>query len=294
MKAKAVSEPSELDGLAILFLAPSLLYVLVMFVYPFLYGIYLSLHPLKVPGFSLANYIAFFRDQYQYKTIGITFRLAVPNTIVVVSASLLFAYNMRRGIWLERTITTILVLPISLGVILLSQGILGFYGGKGWFNQMLLGLGILEEPLVLTHNMTGVMLSLFMQQFPFCFLMLLGYISGIDPSIENSARTLGANPWTVFRRVMLPLIAPGLAMAFALVFVMSFATFPSAILVGQPTGGTRTIAIAAYAQAFEQFDMPYASAIAVIMGMVQLGALLVIILIRRQMVTAATMGVGKR
>ena len=168
-----------------------------MFVYPFLYGIYLSVHPLKADGLSLANYIAFFTDEYQYKTVGITFRLAVPNTIVVVAISLLFAYNMRRGIWLERTITTILVLPISLGVILLSQGILGFYGGKGWFNQFLLGLGLLEEPLILTHNFTGVMLSLFMQQFPFCFLMLLGYISGIDPSIENSARTLGANPWTV-------------------------------------------------------------------------------------------------
>jgi putative spermidine/putrescine transport system permease protein len=294
MRRGKTGEPSELDLLAMACLAPSLLYVLVLFVYPFLYGVYQSLRPMKVPGFSLANYIAFFTDQYQYKTVGITFRLAVPNTIVVVAASLLFAYNMRRGIWLERTVTTILVLPISLGVILLSQGILGFYGGKGWFNQMLLGLGLLEEPLVLTHNFTGVMLSLFMQQFPFCFLMLLGYISGIDPSIENSARTLGAGPWTVFRRVMLPLIAPGLAIAFALVFVMSFATFPSAILLGQPTGATRTIAIAAYAQAFEQFDMSYASAIAVIMGLFQLAGLLIILLLRKRMVTAATMGVGKR
>ena len=294
MRRGKTGEPSELDPMAVACLLPSLLYVLVMFVYPFLYGIYLSLRPLKADGFSLANYIAFFTDQYQYKTVGITFRLAVPNTLVVVGASLLFAYNMRRGIRLERTITTILVLPISLGVILLSQGILGFYGGKGWFNQMLLGLGIVEEPLVLTHNFTGVMLSLFMQQFPFCFLMLLGYISGIDPSIENSARTLGAGPWTVFRRVMLPLIAPGLAIAVALVFVMSFATFPSAILLGQPTGATRTIAIAAYAQAFEMFDMPYASAIAVIMGLFQMAGLMVILLLRKRMVTAATMGVGKR
>ncbi len=294
MKRAGAGERSELDLMAIACLLPSLLYVLVLFVYPFLYGIFLSVHPLKVDGFSLTNYIAFFTDQYQYKTVGITFRLAVPNTIVVVAVSLLFAYNMRRGIWLERTITTILVLPISLGVVLLAQGILGFYGGKGWLNQLLIGLGLLEDGLTLTHNFIGVMLSLFMQQFPFCFLMLLGYISGIDPSIENSARTLGASPWVVFRRVMLPLIAPGLAIAFALVFVMSFATFPSAILLGQPTGATRTIAIAAYAQAFEQFDMPYASAIAVIMGLFQLGALLLIILLRKRMITAATMGVGKR
>ena len=109
-----------------------------------------------------------------------------------------------------------------------------------------------------------------MQQFPFCFLMLLGYISGIDPSLERSARMLGATPWTVFWRVMLPLIAPGLAIAFALVFVMSFAVFPSAIMLGQPSGSTRSISIAAYQQAFEQYDMSYASAIAVVMGLCQL------------------------
>lgn len=294
MRGPRIGEPSELDLMAVGFLLPSVLYVVVMFVYPFLYGIWLSVHPLKLPGFSLANYIAFFTDEYQYKTVGITFGLAVPNTVVVVVFSLFLAYSMRRGIWLERTITTILVLPISLGVILLGQGILGFYGGKGWLNQLLLGSGLLEEPLVLTHNYIGVMLSLFMQQFPFCFLMLLGYISGIDPALENSARTLGAGPWTVFQRVMLPLIAPGLAIAFALVFVMSFATFPSAILLGQPSGATRTIAIAAYAQAFEMFNMSYASAIAVIMGLFQLAALLVIVLLRQRMVLAATMGVGKR
>jgi putative spermidine/putrescine transport system permease protein len=294
MKGPRSGEPSELDTMAMVFLLPSVLYVVVMFVYPFLYGIWLSVHPMKVPGLSLANYVAFFTDEYQYKTVGITFGLAVPNTVVVLLLSLFLAYNMRRGIFLERTITTILVLPISLGVILLGVGILGFYGGKGWLNQMLLGAGLLEEPLVLTHNYIGVMLSLFMQQFPFCFLMLLGYISGIDPALENSARTLGAGPWTVFHRIMLPLIAPGLAIAFALVFVMSFATFPSAILLGQPSGATRTIAIAAYAQAFEQFDMSYASAIAVIMGLFQLAALLIIIVLRQRMVLAATMGVGKR
>jgi putative spermidine/putrescine transport system permease protein len=284
----------ELDGLAVAALLPSALYVVVMFVYPFLHGVYASLRPAKSTALSLANYRAFFDDEWQYRTVSITFGIAVPNTVIVVAVALLVAYGMRRGIRLERTITTILVLPISLGVILLAEGILGFYGGRGWFNQALLGLGLLSEPLTLTHNYTGVMLSLFMQQFPFCFLMLLAYVSGIDPGIENSARTLGAGPWTVFYKVMLPLITPGLAVAFALVFVMSFGVFPSAILLGQPAGATRTIAIAAYQQAFEHYDMSYASAIAVIMGLFQLAGLVVILLLRRRMVLAATMGVGKR
>jgi putative spermidine/putrescine transport system permease protein len=284
----------ELDVAAMLFLLPSLLYVVAMFVYPFLYGVYASLQPLKGEAWGLKNYVAFFSDPYQYRTIKTTFALAIPNSVVVVLVALFLAYGMRRGIWLERTITTILVLPISLGVIFLSEGILGFYGTNGWLNQMLLGAGIITEPLELTHNFTGVILSLFMQQFPFCFLMLLGYISGIDPSLESSARMLGAGPWTVFRRVMLPLIAPGVVIAFALVFVMSFAVFPSAVMVGQPAGSTRSIAIAAYQEAFEQYDMSYASAIAVIMGLCQLLAIIVIVFIRRRMTIVTTVGVGKR
>jgi len=241
-------------------------------------------------GFS----VAFFNDAYQYNTIKTTFMLALPTTVAVVLVALFLAYGMRRGIWFERTITTILVLPISLGVVFLSEGILGFYGHNGWLNQLLLAVGLIQNPLELTHNSIGVIFSLFMQNFPFCFLMLLGYISGIDPSLESSARMLGAGPWTIFRRVMFPLIAPGLIIAFALVFVMSFAVFPSAVMVGQPAGSTRTISIAAYQQAFEQYDMSYASAIAVIMGLCQLAALVVIVLVRRRMTIATTMGVGKR
>jgi putative spermidine/putrescine transport system permease protein len=294
MKFNRSKEGRELDLTAVICLLPSALYVVAMFVYPFLHGIYLSVRPAKEAGLSFANYIAFFGDEWQYGTIWITFSIAVPTTIIVVSTALFLAYGMRRGIRMERTITTILVLPISLGVILLSIGIQGFYGTRGWFNQIAVGSGLIGEPLRLTNNHVGVILSLFMQQFPFCFLMLLGYISGIDPTLERSARTLGAGPWTVFSRVMFPLIAPGLAIAFALVFVMSFAVFPSAILLGQPAGSTRTIAIAAYNQAFEHYDMSYASAIAVIMGLCQLAGLVLIVLLRQRMVMAPTMGVGKR
>ena len=275
-------------------LAPSVAYLLVMFVFPFAYGVLLSLRP-KGGGVSLANYVAFFLDPWQARTIWVTASIAVPNTLLTVLLALIVAYAMRGGIWLERTITTMLVLPIALGTVLVAEGINGFYGPKGWLNQALLSLG-LAEPTRLTHNYTGVMLALFVQHFPFCFLLLLGYISGIDPALEASARVLGAGPWAVFRRVMWPLIAPGVAIAGALVFVMNFGVFPSAVLVGQPAGATRTIAIAAYQEAFEHYDMSMASAIAVVMGVCQLAGLAVILFLRRRMAGTgvATMGAGKR
>jgi len=279
--------------LAVLLL-PSVAYLLVMFVFPFAYGVLLSLAP-GARGLSLANYHAFFLDPWQARTIWVTASIAVPNTVVTVLLALIVAYSMRRGIRGERTITAALVLPIALGTVLVAEGINGFYGPKGWLNQALVGLGVPELPR-LTHNYTGVMIALFVQHFPFCFLMLLGYISGIDPALEASARVLGAGAWAVFRRVMWPLIAPGVAIAGALVFVMNFGVFPSAVLVGQPAGATRTIAIAAYQQAFEHSDMSMASAIAVVMGGCQLAGLALILVLRRRMAGtgAATMGAGKR
>lgn len=273
---------------------PAAIYLLVMFVYPFAYGVVLSLQA-KDGGLSLANYLAFFRDPWQARTIWVTASIAVPNTVLTVLLALVVAYRMRRGMWMERTITTTLVLPIALGTVLVAEGINGFYGPKGWLNQALLAIGITDPPR-LTHNYTGVMIALLVQHFPFCFLMLLGYVSGIDPALEAAARVLGAGPWAIFRRVMWPLIAPGVAIAFALVFVMNFGVFPSAVLVGQPAGATRTIAIAAYQQAFEHSDMAMASAIAVVMGACQLVGLGVILVIRRRMAATgvATMGAGKR
>jgi len=212
-----------------------------------------------------------------------------------VLLALIVAYTMRRGIWMERTITTVVVLPMALGTVMVAEGINGFYGPKGWLTQGIMAVGISEAPR-LTHNYTGVMIALLVQHFPFCFLMLLGYISGIDPALEAAARVLGAGPWAIFRRVMWPLIAPGVAIAFALVFVMNFGVFPSAVLVGQPAGATRTIAIAAYQQAFEHSDMSMASAIAVVMGGCQLLGLALILVMRRRMAATgvATVGAGKR
>ena len=84
------------------------------------------------------------------------------------------------------------------------------------------------------------------------------------------ATTLGANTAAQFRYIYLPLLAPGLAMCFCLSFVQAFSVFPSAVLLGAPAGPTRVISIAAYEAAFEQYDYSLASAIAMIMGFVQL------------------------
>jgi putative spermidine/putrescine transport system permease protein len=81
---------------------------------------------------------------------------------------------------------------------------------------------------------------------------------------------LGAGSWKRFQRILMPLILPGLAITFCLSFVQAFAVFPSAVLLGSPAGPTRVISIAAYQAAFEEYDYSMASAVAMVMGAVQL------------------------
>jgi putative spermidine/putrescine transport system permease protein len=162
------------------------------------------------------------------------------------------------------------VLPITLGTVLVAEGLLNYLGPQGWFNRALLTLGLISQPVRLIHNYWGVFASLLITGFPFTFLLTLSYVTGIDPALEHAAATLGANAARRFRHVYLPLLAPGLAITFCLSFVQAFAVFPSAILLGAPAGPTRVISIAAYEAAFEQYDYSMASAVAMVMGAVQL------------------------
>ena len=79
-----------------------------------------------------------------------------------------------------------------------------------------------------------MLISLTISGFPFAFLLILSYITGIDPVLARAAATLGADRAAQFRYIYLPLLAPGLAMCFCLAFVQAFSVFPSAVLLGAP------------------------------------------------------------
>lgn len=254
-----------LDGVTLLVL-PGVLFVLALFIYPFLYGLFLSFSPKH--GGALANYISFFSDSFLYNTIWTTLLIAVPVTILNVVVSIPVALRvrlMRR----QRLLTTILVIPITLGTVMVAEGLLTYLGPRGWVNRLLLDSGLIDSPIRLIHNYWGVMLSLVINGFPFTFLLTLSYVTGIDPSLERAGAVLGARARERFKRILLPLLLPGLTITLALAFVQAFSVFPSAILLGEPSGPTRVISIAAYTAAFEQFDYSLASAIAMIMALVQ-------------------------
>ena len=261
----------------LLLLLPALLLVVGLFVAPFAYGLVLSLQPRT--GGPLAAYARFFSEPFLFDTLGRTFALAVPVTLLNLAAAVPVALRvrlMRR----PRLLTTILVVPITLGTVLVAEGLLNYLGPQGWLNRLLLAAHLIAAPLRLVHNYWGVFLSLVITGFPFTFLLTLSYVTGIDASLENAAAMLGARPAQRFATILLPLLVPGLAITFCLSFVQAFSVFPSAVLLGAPAGPTRVISIAAYTAAFEEYDDPLASAISIIMAAAQALAVLLVLGLR--------------
>jgi putative spermidine/putrescine transport system permease protein len=278
----------RIDG-ALLLLAPAVLLMLALFVYPFAYGFWLSFSPKE--GGALANYVRFFSDPFLADTLTKTFALAAPVTLLSVVIAIPTALRVRL-VKRQRLLTTILVLPITLGTVLVAEGLLTYLGPQGWLNRILMSLGLIAHPLRLLHNYWGVFISLFVTGFPFTFLLTLSYVSGIDPALENAAATLGAGARQRFSTILFPLLLPGLAITLCLSFVQAFSVFPSAVLLGAPAGPTRVISIAAYQAAFEDYDYSMASAIAIIMGVAQL-AIVAAILAARGFVYRGPTGGGK-
>lgn len=276
----------DIDRIVILVL-PALVFVSALFIYPSIYGIVLSFQPDDGSGF-LGNYQKFFSDPYLRSTISNTFAIALPAAIFNVVAALPLALMMRKQKRGGRTINTILVLPITLGTVLVAQGLLMYLGPKGWFNRTLMFLGLTDAPLQLTHNRWAVIISLIITGFPFAFLLMLSYASGINPALEAAARTMGANGTQRFWRILLPLLSPGLAITFCLTFVLAFSVFPSASILGNPSGDSHVLSIAAANSAFQQYNFPMAMAISVITAVLELTVIGLVLALRSRFYSGST------
>jgi putative spermidine/putrescine transport system permease protein len=271
-----------------LLVIPSALLVAILFAYAFLHGVVLSFTPAE--GDWLASYRTFFDRPAFYQTVATTLWISVPATIINVGLAIPMAYCLRRPSGTQRFVTTLLVIPMTLGTVLVAEGLLTYLGPQGWFVRVFHLFTPVDMPVRLTHNYWGVLLSLIITGFPFAFLLILSYITGIDPTLARAAATLGASPWRQFREIYLPLLVPGLAVTFSLSFVQAFSVFPSAVLLGAPAGPTRVMSIAAYQAAFEEYDYSLASVVAVLMGLVQLAIVLGVLGLRRFFYSGPTGG----
>src|SRR6185503_8126781 len=120
------------------------------------------------------------------------------------------------------------------------------------------------------YGLPGVWLAQTFAFTPVAFLVLMGVVEGVSPSLEEASQTLRANRWQTFSRVSLPLMLPGLANAFLVGFIESIADFGNPIVLG---GSFSVLATEVYfALVGAQYDQGRASALAILLLAFALGA----------------------
>lgn len=127
------------------------------------------------------------------------------------------------------------ILPIITPPFVIGLALTLLFGRAGVVTQGLSSLlGI--EPGRWLYGLTGIWIAQVLSFTPISFLVLIGVVEGVSPSMEEASTTLRANRWRTFYRVSLPLMKPGLANAFLIGFIESMADFGNPLVLGGSHG----------------------------------------------------------
>lgn len=269
--AAAAAVPRGLRGGLGLLLLPVVAFYLVMFVWPSLNVLWLSItHDQHL---SLSSYIAFFSDPFSRTVLLRTVRLALLITVAALVISypiaLYLADPERRG----RGIVTFVVLaPLLVSAVVRAYGWIIILGPNGLLSDLLLELHLTSRPTYLLFSESAIVIAVTHVYLPFMVLAIAGSLQQIDPALGRAARNLGASSWRAFFRVTLPLSLPGITAGSLIVFCLSASAFVTPTLLG----GSRVpmMAYLVYNQGILLLDWHMASTIALILLMVTAGVTL--------------------
>lgn len=245
----------------VLLLSPALLFLLVLYAYPLARIFWISVSD---PTLSLQHYWRFFSVPIYLKVIGITFQIALLVTAVSLVLGYPTAYLLTTVSSTVRNFMLIMVLlPFWTSLLVRTYAWMAILQREGAINQVLRGLGLLQEPVQLVYNTIGVTIGMTHVLLPFMILPLYSVMSGIDRSLIRAAQTLGASSGRAFWHVFVPLSLPGVGAGCLLVFISALGFFVTPALLGGPrdTLISQLIAI----QVNVSLDWGFASSIAFIL-----------------------------
>jgi putative spermidine/putrescine transport system permease protein len=227
----------------LLLLLPALLMVVVLLILPL--G-WLALQSVQGDeGFTLANYLRIFEERIYWDTFALTFKISLIVTVLSILMGFPIAYAAARlpGVW-GNLILVCVIIPFWTSVLVRSYAWLVLLQRRGLVNQTLLDLGLIDKPLNLMHNTTGTVIGTLHVMLPFMVLPLYAVMRKIPQDLLQASSSLGASPFYSFRRVFLPMAAPGVMAGSILVFVICLGFFITPELLG----GGRTILVSMLVQ----------------------------------------------
>lgn len=256
-----------------------MVFLLAIFLLPFLVVFKISLSEMDVVLFkdvivwadsaltvklNFGNYLGLTQDTLYLQTYVSSLQFAAITTLICLSIAYPFAYFMARSPADKRPALLMLVmLPFWTSFLLRVYAWKMLLADAGVFNNVLMALGIISEPIKMMNTPFSLVLGMVYTYLPFMILPLYANLVKMDLRLLEAAQDLGATPWKTFWLVTVPLSKSGIIAGSMLVFIPCIGEFVIPELLGGPQ--TLMIGRVLWDEFFSNNDWPMASTVAVVM-----------------------------
>jgi putative spermidine/putrescine transport system permease protein len=209
---------------------PAFLLMTVFYLAPILQVLTISF---TEPTVGLGNYERLLTNMGVQRVIETTLRICIITTVVALALGYALSYVIAlASARAQRWWLLAVLVPLWISVLVRAFAWVTLLRRQGLVNNGLMGLGVIDEPLRLVWNEFGIVVGMVHYMVPYAVLPMLASMREIDPRLLAAARGLGASRFTAFRRVFLPLSAPGLVAAGVLVFIFSLGFYITPAILG--------------------------------------------------------------
>ena len=259
---------------ALLFLLPGLVLFSVFVIYPILSSIWLSFH--HWDGMTDKTFAGL--DNYREMFASDTFYVALKNNLIWLvlfllapPAGLALALYLNQNVFGIRLVKSLFFAPFVLPGVVVGLVFSWFYDPTFGLLKLIVGHGIpvLGDPRYVTY---GIIFAALWPQIPFCMILYLTGLTGINPEIIEAARMEGARGAALLWHVILPQLRPATFMAVVLTVIGALRSFDliSVMSGGGPFDSSTVLAYFMYDQAIKYYREGYSAAIAVVLFAIML------------------------
>lgn len=217
-----------------------------------------------IPALAPDFYVKFLTDSFYLGVLWRTVKLSLIVTVVTAIASYPVAYFLVRNRGrLRLALIIILLIPLVTSPVVVAYGWLVLLGSKGLVNELLIALGIIDEPIKLIYTAFTLVVGLVEVLAAFMVLSISASLQNVDWNLVLAARSLGASGWRSFRAVILPLSLPGIGTGCLLVFSLSMSAYAVPALIAGPQ--VKVMSELIYEQTMALLNWPFAGCMSIIL-----------------------------
>ncbi|MGH2378111.1 MAG: ABC transporter permease [Candidatus Limnocylindria bacterium] len=183
---------------------------------------------------SFLAWRSFFTDPFYWGIVGNTLQLALGVTAVALLIGYPAAYALTKVRSQKLLVAAYIIIfsPLLVSVVVRVYGWLLLLADSGVINTALLALGVVDEPIRMIFNNTGVIIALVHILLPFMIFPILSVLLQFDHAQREAAHDLGANRLQTFVRVVLPMSLPGVVAGAQIVFTLAVSAFVTPAILG--------------------------------------------------------------